>query len=46
MGVIQRIDEAMHNPPPVNVVDDILRPAEDNPLMDRGFVTTSLDAPS
>jgi NADH-quinone oxidoreductase subunit B len=44
MGVIQRIGEAMHNPPPVNVVDDILRPAEENPLMDRGFVTTNLDA--
>jgi len=44
MGVIQRIDEAMHNPPPVNIVDDILRPAEDNPLMERGFVTTNLDA--
>jgi len=44
MGVIQRIDEAMHNPPPVNIVDDILRPAEDNPLIERGFVTTNLDA--
>ena len=44
MGVIQRLDEAMHNPPPVNIVDDILRPGDDNPLVDRGFVTTSLDA--
>ena len=44
MGVIQRLDEAMHNPAPVNIVDDILRPTEDNPLMDRGFVTTNLDA--
>jgi NADH-quinone oxidoreductase subunit B len=34
----------MHNPAPVNVVDDILRPVEDNPLMERGFVTTNLDA--
>ncbi len=44
MSLISRIDEAMHNPPPVNIVDDILRPGDDNPLMDRGFVTTSLDA--
>jgi NADH-quinone oxidoreductase subunit B len=34
----------MHNPAPVNVVDDILRPVEDNPLMERGFVTTNLYA--
>jgi NADH-quinone oxidoreductase subunit B len=44
VSLITRIGEAMHNPPPVNIVDDILRPAEDNPLMDRGFVTTNLDA--
>ena len=33
----------MHNPIPVASVDDILRPGGDNPLVERGFVTTSLD---
>jgi len=44
VSLITRIGEAMHNPAPVNIVDDILRPAEENPLMERGFVTTNLDA--
>jgi NADH-quinone oxidoreductase subunit B len=44
MGIVDRFGEAMHNPAPVSIVDDILRPVEDNPLMDRGFVTASLDS--
>ena len=43
MGVIDRIGESMHNPAPVNVVDDILRPGDDNPLIQRGFATAALD---
>ena len=43
MSLVSRISETMHNPAPVSIVDDILRPTEDNPLMDRGFVTTQLD---
>ena len=36
---------ALHNPVPLAEVDDILRPSADvNPLMDRGFVVTSIDA--
>ena len=35
----------MNNPTPLGVVDDILRPgADQNPLLDRGMVTTTLDA--
>ncbi len=35
----------MNNPTPLGAVDDILRPgADQNPLLDRGMVTTSLDA--
>ncbi len=35
----------MNNPVPLGPVDDILRPnADQNPLLDRGMVTTSLDA--
>jgi len=44
MGVISTIDRVMHNPEPLNLVDDILRPTEDNPVMQRGFATTSIDA--
>lgn len=44
MGVMSSIDRVMHNPEPLNLVDDILRPAEDNPVVQRGFATTSLDA--
>ena len=38
MGVISSL---MHNPEPLGTVDDILRPAGDNPVLERGFVTTS-----
>jgi NADH-quinone oxidoreductase subunit B len=35
----------LNNPTPLGAVDDILRPnADDNPLLNRGLVTTSLDA--
>ena len=44
MGVISSLDRVMHNPQPLNLVDDILRPVEDNPIMQRGFATTSVDA--
>lgn len=44
MGVTSTIDRVMHNPEPVNLVDDILRPADDNPVVQRGFATTSVDA--
>src|SRR5690606_17193806 len=39
------IAQFFHNPEPLARVDDILRPsADENPLLDRGFVTTSVDA--
>ena len=39
------ISQFFHNPEPLARVDDILRPsADENPLLDRGFVTTSVDA--
>lgn len=38
------IAQFFHNPAPLGCVDDILRPAGDNPLLERGVVTTSLDA--
>ena len=44
MGVISSIDRVMHNPQPLNLVDDILRPAGDNPIIQRGWATTSVDA--
>ena len=44
MGVIQTIEGLMNNPLPESRVDDILRPEGDNPLLDRGFVTTTSDA--
>jgi NADH-quinone oxidoreductase subunit B len=35
----------MNNPQPFAEIDDILRPSADaNPLVDRGFVVTSIDA--
>ena len=43
MGVKQAISSVMHNPEPIGIVDDILRPEGDNPLLERGFVTTSVD---
>ena len=44
MGVIQQVERAMNNPLPDGRVDDILRPEGENPLLERGFVTTSMDA--
>ncbi len=44
MGVMQSVTEALHNPLPIQTVDDILRPGGDNPLVERGFATTSLDS--
>jgi NADH-quinone oxidoreductase subunit B len=43
MGVIDRFADLMHNPAPVNVVDDILLKGEENPLIQRGFATARLD---
>jgi NADH-quinone oxidoreductase subunit B len=43
MGIVDRIGNMMHNPAPVDVVDDILRPGDDNPLIQRGFATARLD---
>jgi NADH-quinone oxidoreductase subunit B len=47
MGMIETVSDSvskvMHNPIPVASVDDILRPGGDNPLVERGFVTTNLD---
>ncbi|HEY0310060.1 MAG TPA: NADH-quinone oxidoreductase subunit B family protein [Luteimonas sp.] len=44
MGVIQRLESMANNPLPEGRVDDILRPEGENPLLERGFVTTSMDA--
>ncbi|ADV27686.1 NADH-quinone oxidoreductase, B subunit [Pseudoxanthomonas suwonensis 11-1] len=44
MGVIQTIDRLMTNPMPEARVEDILRPAGENPLLEKGYVTTSVDA--
>ena len=33
-----------HNPVPTSPVDDILRPDGDNPLLQRGWATASMDA--
>ena len=43
MGIVDRISATMHNPAPVDIVDDILRPGDENPLIQRGFATASLD---
>src|SRR3546814_12116052 len=46
MGVNQSIQKAadfISNPLPEGRLDDILRPEGDNPLTERGFVTTSSD---
>jgi NADH-quinone oxidoreductase subunit B len=43
MGVTSAIARVMNNPEPIGVVDDILRPEGDNPLLERGFVTTNVD---
>jgi NADH-quinone oxidoreductase subunit B len=44
MGVSQTVGRLMHNPLPEGRLDDILRPEGDNPLLEKGFVTTSADA--
>jgi NADH-quinone oxidoreductase subunit B len=44
MGMSNSISRVMHNPEPLNLVDDILRPGGDNPIVQRGFATTSVDA--
>ncbi len=38
------IAQYLHNPEPIGRVDDILRPGDDNPLVERGFAVTSVDA--
>ncbi|MEO8809114.1 MAG: NADH-quinone oxidoreductase subunit B family protein [Rhodanobacter sp.] len=43
MGVIDSVSRVMHNPQPLNLVDDILRPAADNPVVQRGFATARMD---
>ncbi len=43
MGLTERFSNVMHNPVPVGVVDDILRPAGDNPLIEKGFGVARLD---
>ena len=43
MGVSETISGLMHNPLPEGRLDDILRPEGDNPLLQNGFVTTSMD---
>ena len=44
MGVMITIDRVMHNPTPLNLVDDILRPNGDAPVVNRGIGVTSIDA--
>ena len=43
MGVMDSISRVMHNPQPLNVVDDILLPAGDNPVVQHGFATARMD---
>ncbi len=48
MGVIDTVSGLMHNPLPEGRLDDILRPEgllsnDNNPLLQNGFVTTSMD---
>lgn len=42
--MIDSASRMMHNPVPASTVDDILRPGDDNPLIERGFAITSADA--
>jgi NADH-quinone oxidoreductase subunit B len=44
MGVTTTISRVMHNPEPLNLVDDIIRPNGDAPITQRGFGVTSIDA--
>ncbi|MGP1664545.1 MAG: NADH-quinone oxidoreductase subunit B, partial [Rhodanobacter sp.] len=43
MGVMDSVSRVMHNPEPLNIVDDILRPAGENPVVQRGFATARMD---
>jgi NADH-quinone oxidoreductase subunit B len=43
-NIVQNVLEAASNPLPEGRLDDILRPDGDNPLLQNGYVTTSLDA--
>src|SRR5690606_744780 len=46
MGVtraISKVSDFASNPLPEGRVDDILRPEGDNPLLERGFLTTNTD---
>ena len=43
-NIVQSVLEAASNPLPEGRLDDILRPEGDNPLLQNGYVTTSLDA--
>jgi NADH:ubiquinone oxidoreductase subunit 3 (subunit A) len=43
-GAGMGVSQYFHNPEPIGRLDDILRPEGDNPLLERGFVTTSVDA--
>jgi len=42
MSVIGTVDRLMNNPIPLGRVDDILRPQGENPLLEKGYVTTSV----
>ena len=44
MSVISTIDRLMTNLIPEGRVDDILRPEGENPLLEKGYVTTTVDA--
>ena len=43
-NIVQSVLEAASNPLPEGRLDDILRPEGDNPLLQNGYVTTSMDA--
>ena len=43
MGVRDSISRIMHNPDPLNLVDDILLPQTDQPTAQRGFATARMD---
>ena len=43
-NIVQTVLEAASNPLPEGRLDDLLRPEGDNPVMQQGFVTTSMDA--
>ena len=44
MGVIDTIDRLMTNPIPEGAVEDLLRSRDDNPLLQQGYATTTIDA--